>query len=424
MRVLIVGGGGREHALAWKISQSPLLKELYCAPGNAGIASVAECLQINSGDIDTLKNWSLENKIDLVVVGPEGPLTAGIADRMRGSGIAVFGPGAAGARLESSKSWAKEKMVRCGIPTADFAVFHCYEKAAAHLEHLKEGPVVIKADGLAAGKGVTVASSRKEALESLKAIMVEGVFGKAGSSVVIEEYLTGEEVSVLAITDGNDFLLLPSAQDHKAIGEGDQGANTGGMGAYSPAPLLTDALTEKVKEQVFKPLLAGFAREGIGYRGVIYAGLMVSGENFKVLEFNARFGDPEAQAILPRLDSDLLPVLMAAAGGDITGIKMSWSKDAAVCVVMASGGYPEAYETGFIINGLDKVKALEGKGLTVFHAGTKYRQGNIVTSGGRVLGVTAWDKELPSALEKVYGAVSIINFNGAYYRRDIAHRAR
>ncbi len=427
MRVLIVGGGGREHALAWKLAQSPLLTGIYCAPGNAGIATVAECVPLQAEDAADLKEWALAHKIDLTVVGPEAPLAAGLADHFRAAGLKVFGPGSAGARLEGSKAWAKEQMSRWGIPTAGFAVFDRYEPARRHIDTLPEGPVVVKADGLAAGKGVTVARTRGEAEEALRKIMVEGVFGAAGGRVVIEDCLTGEEVSVLAVTDGKELLVLPSAQDHKAIGEGDTGPNTGGMGAYSPAPALTARLSHAAVETVFRPLLAGLNAQGVDYRGVIYAGLMVSGNRISVLEFNVRFGDPETQAILPRLEADLLPPLLAAAEGRLagSGLELRASAAAAACVVIASPGYPGPYPTGQAISGLDRIEEFAGadEGLAVFHAGTAVQNGAIVTAGGRVLGVTAWAKELPAALATAYRAADQISFPGCYFRRDIAHRA-
>ncbi|MEW5783808.1 MAG: phosphoribosylamine--glycine ligase [Bacillota bacterium] len=424
MRVLIVGGGGREHALAWKLSQSPLLKELYCAPGNAGIAAVAECLELEAGGDrgPALLRWALDQQIDLTVIGPEAPLAAGLADDFRRAGLRVFGPGRDGARLESSKVWAKERMVEWGIPTANYAAFDRYDAACRYLDDLPEGPLVVKADGLAAGKGVTVARGAAEAKAALQAIMVDGVFGRAGEKVITEECLAGEEVSVLAVTDGKELVLLPSAQDHKAIGEGDLGPNTGGMGAYAPAPVLTADLRLRVEQAVFRPLLKGLAGLGIDYRGVLYAGLMIKDGTFNVLEFNARFGDPETQAVLPLLQSDLLPLLLAAADGDLAGVQVNWSEGAAVCVIMASAGYPGPYEQGLLISGLDE-PSLYTEGLTVFHAGTAFQHGNIVTAGGRVLGLAAWDSDLETAVQKVYAAAPRIAFPGCYYRRDIAHRA-
>lgn len=423
MRVLIVGGGGREHTLAWKLNQSPLLEKLYCAPGNAGISSVAECIDIADDDTDSLRRWALEHRIDLTVVGPEVPLVLGLADSFRLSGLKVFGPESRGAMLEGSKVWSKRKMKEWGIPTAGFTVFDDFDDARRHLARFYGGPVVIKADGLAAGKGVFVASGPDEAEQALYDIMIERIFGPAGNRVVIENCLVGEEVSVLAITDGKDLVILPSSQDHKAIGEGDKGLNTGGMGAYSPAPIYTEELARLTREQVFQPLLKGLAAMGVNFRGVIYAGLMVSENEFNVLEFNVRFGDPETQAILPRMESDLLPLLAAAAEGDLKNIEPQWKDDPAVCVVLASGGYPGSYETGLVIEGLDKLEAAGDDKVAVFHAGTAIKEGRLVTAGGRVMGVTAWDSDLQKALQRVYKAVDQIKFEGCYYRRDIAHRA-
>ena len=423
MRVLLVGGGGREHTLAWKLAQSPQLEKLYCAPGNAGIASLAECVDIAADKIDELKAWALEQKIDLTVVGPEAPLVLGIADNFRQAGLKVFGPNSDGAQLEGSKVWSKRKMKEWGIPTAGFTIFDDFEDARSHLGRFYGGPVVIKADGLAAGKGVIVASGPEEAEQALYDIMIERAFGEAGNRVVIENCLSGEEVSVLAVTDGSNLVILPSSQDHKAIGEGDKGPNTGGMGAYSPAPVYTPELARKTETEVFKPLLKGFKDMGIDFRGVIYAGLMVSKDEFNVLEFNVRFGDPETQAIIPRLDSDLLPLLLAAAEGDLKGVEPLWKDDHAVCVVISSGGYPGKYEKGKFIEGLDALEKTGDKQVAVFHAGTALRDGHLVTAGGRVLGVTAWDSDLRKAVDRAYRACEQINFDGCYYRKDIGHRA-
>lgn len=423
MRVLLVGSGGREHTLAWKLAQSPLLEKLFCAPGNAGIEKIAECVNIKADDIAALKSWAREQKIDLTVVGPEVPLVMGIADHFREAGLKIFGPGQAGAMLEGSKVWAKRKMKKWGIPTADFTVFDDFDDARRHLARFYGGAVVIKADGLAAGKGVTVASGPEEAEQALYDIMVEKVFGDSGNRVVIENCLSGEEVSVLAITDGKKLAILPSAQDHKAIGEGDKGPNTGGMGAYSPAPIYTDQLAEITLDRVFKPLLKGFQEDYINFSGVIYAGLMVSEDDFNVLEFNVRFGDPETQAIIPRMQSDLLPLLAASAEGELGNLEPRWQNDHAVCVVISSGGYPGEYRTGYPIEGLSEIEKEKDDRIAIFHAGTKSKDGWIVTDGGRVLGVTAWDSNLDVALKKVYGAVEKIRFEGSYYRRDIAHKA-
>ncbi len=423
MRVLIVGGGGREHTLAWKLAQSPRLEKLYCAPGNAGISSVAECVDLADDDIESLKKWALDQAIDLTVVGPEAPLVLGLADSFRHAGLKVFGPGRKGAMLEGSKVWAKRKMKEWGIPTAGFTIFDDFDDARRHLARFYGGPVVIKAEGLAAGKGVFVASGPEEAEQALYDIMIERTFGEAGNRVVIENCLIGEEVSVLAVTDGKRLVILPSSQDHKAIGEGDKGLNTGGMGAYSPAPVYTEKLARHTEEQVFRPLLNGFKSMGVDFRGVIYAGLMVSEDQFNVLEFNVRFGDPETQAILPRMQSDLLPLLAAAAEGDLKDIEPQWKDDPAVCVVLASGGYPGTYKTGFAIEGLDTLEAAGDDKVAVFHAGTAFKDGRLVTAGGRVLGVTAWDNDLRKALQRVYKAADQIKFEGCYFRRDIAHRA-
>ncbi len=423
MRVLIVGGGGREHTLAWKLAQSPLLESLYCAPGNAGISAVAECVDIAADDIDSLKQWALEKKIDLTVVGPEVPLVLGIADLFRQSGLKVFGPDSKGAMLEGSKVWSKRKMKQWGIPTAGFTIFDDFDDARSHLTRFYGGQVVIKADGLAAGKGVTVASGPEEAEQALYDIMIERAFGEAGKRVVIENCLSGEEVSVLAVTDGKNLVVLPSSQDHKAIGEGDKGPNTGGMGAYSPAPVYTAELARKTEREVFRPLLNGFLEMGVDFRGVIYAGLMVSEDQFNVLEFNVRFGDPETQAIIPRMQSDLLPLLAAAAEGDLKDIEPRWKDDPAVCVVLASGGYPGKYEKGRLIEGIDAIESSGDDKVAIFHAGTALKDGRLVTAGGRVLGVTAWDSDLQKAVERVYGAADQIKYEGCYFRRDIAHRA-
>ncbi len=421
MRVLIVGGGGREHALAWKLSSSPLLTELFCVPGNAGISSVARCLSLDPGDREGLKKWALEKNIGLTVIGPEAPLVGGLADYLREGGLKVFGPGADASRLEGSKVWAKNFMIRNGIPTAGFKVFEQLEQARRYLDHRPEGPLVVKADGLAAGKGVTVARDRQEADQALKQIMEEQVFGEAGHRVILEEKLEGEEVSVLAITDGRELIVLPSAQDHKAAGEGDTGPNTGGMGAYSPAPVLSPGLARQVRERVFRPVLSGMKALGFDYRGVIYAGLMITGGEFNVLEFNVRFGDPETQAIMPLITGDLLPWLNSAAEGSLVSPPAEWADLCAVCVVLASGGYPGKYQTGAVISGHESLAGQPG--LALFHAGTAFTNGSLVTAGGRVLGVTAWDDSLGKAIAKSYRAADQIKFEGCYYRRDIAHRA-
>ena len=422
MRVMVVGGGGREHALVWKLSQSPEVEKIYCAPGNAGIASLAECLPIKAEEIDRLQKFAQEKGIHLTVVGPEAPLASGIADLFMENGQLIFGPCFSGARLEGSKIWAKKFMRKYGIPTAGFEIFHRAQEAYHFLEKASY-PLVIKADGLAAGKGVVVAKNKDEGRQAVYSMMEKKVFGSAGESLLIEEYLPGEEVSVFALTDGESFYPLLPVQDHKAIYEGDRGPNTGGMGSYAPAPVLTEQLSSQVNERIFKPLLLGLKEEGIDYRGVIFAGLMItSSKDLKVLEFNVRFGDPEAQVLFPLLKSDLFPLLYETAKGNLGAVSPPlWSGDFAVCVVLASQGYPGTYEKGKIITGLEKLSCF--KNAAVFHAGTSFKDGQIVTSGGRVLGITSWAPELADALSEAYRMAEIIYFEGKYYRRDIAYRA-
>lgn len=420
MRILIIGGGGREHVLAWKLAQSLQVKKIFCIPGNAGIAKIAECVEGDVEDIPALAEFARENRVDLTVVGPEAPLVAGIVDHFRDNGLLILGPEKEAALLEGSKVWAKEFMASCNIPTAAFKVFTELEDAKKYVYDCGT-PLVIKADGLAAGKGVFVTVTPEEADAALRQIMADRVFGEAGNKVVIEEKLKGEEVSLLALTDGDKFLTLPSAQDHKAAKEGDTGPNTGGMGAYSPAPVMTDEIKKFAEDYIFQPLIKGMKEKDLVYRGIIYAGLMITEEGPQVLEFNVRFGDPEAQVIIPRFDADIAPLLFNAANGDLRG-DWQWKEDAAVCVVMASGGYPGSYEKGKVISGL--AEAESEPDTVVYHAGTKSADdGNILTSGGRVLGITSRDKDLRMAVDKAYAAAGKINFNGAYYRRDIAHRA-
>lgn len=420
MRILVVGGGGREHALVWKLKQSPLLQKIYCAPGNPGIAALAECVAIPSGEIEELLFFARKEKIDLTIIGPEAPLVAGIVDLFESNGLSVFGPNKEASQLEGSKIFAKNIMIKYGIPTAGFSYFTSLPEATDYLQGVSF-PVVVKADGLAAGKGVTIAETVQEALIALKTIMEDKSFGAAGERVLIEEYLQGEEVSVLAVTDGEDFLIMPAAQDHKPIFEGDRGPNTGGMGAYSPVPVFTEALRQTVKREIFSPLLAGLSAEGISYRGVIYAGLMLTATGPKVLEFNVRFGDPETQVIMPRIASDILPLFSASASGSLKGKQVQFLPECCACVVLASRGYPGKYEKGKIIQGLNQLSAQCNS--FVFHAGTAKVDGCIVTDGGRVLGVTVWDLTLQKALRKAYSAIEKITFEGAHYRRDIGRRA-
>ncbi|MGI5822859.1 MAG: phosphoribosylamine--glycine ligase [Dethiobacteria bacterium] len=420
--MLVVGGGGREHALVWKLTQSPEVGKVFCIPGNAGIAALAECVPIKADDLENILHFALENKIYLTVVGPEAPLAAGIVDLFQENGLLIFGPDRQGALLEGSKIWAKNFMAKYKIPTAAFAVFHSMQEADDYLKKASY-PLVVKADGLAAGKGVLIAPNYEEAARFLHAVMDAKIFGSAGDSIIIEEFLQGEEVSVFAVTDGNTYFTLPSVQDHKAVYDGDRGPNTGGMGAYSPAPVLTPQLLREVHKKVFDPVFRGLQEEGITYRGVLYGGLIVSPEGeLKVLEFNVRFGDPEAQVLFPGLRTDLFPLLYEAARGNLRSLwPPEWEAGATVCVILASGGYPGAYETGKEIHGLEKASAIQRA--MVFHSGTSFQNQQVVTAGGRVLGITAWDADLESALKQAYQLAAEIDFEGKYYRRDIAHRA-
>lgn len=420
MKVLVVGGGGREHALVRKIAESPQVTRLFCAPGNAGIAAEAELVNIPADTIAELATFARSERIDLTVVGPEVPLTEGIVDEFIGQGLRIFGPSRAAARLEGSKSFAKELMRKTGIPTAAAATF---TEPAAALDYLKESavPVVVKADGLAAGKGVIIARDRAEAAAAVRMMLQEKVFGKAGNKVLIEEYLEGEEVSVLAFTDGETVIPLVSAQDHKRVYDGDQGPNTGGMGAYSPAPAYTPEMAAEVYSRILVPTVAAMAAEGCQYRGVLYAGLMLTAAGPRVLEYNARFGDPETQVILPRLESDLVEIMEAIIDGTLAQTEIRWREESAVCVVMAAGGYPGKYEKGKVITGLSE--AASQPGVTILHAGTALADGKIVTAGGRVLGVTALGADIRSAIDRAYAAAARIDFAGAHYRRDIGYRA-
>jgi phosphoribosylamine--glycine ligase len=420
MKVLVVGSGGREHALAWKLSQSPLLTRLYCAPGNPGMADVAECVNIPADAIGPLMTFADREKIDLTVVGPEDPLAGGIVDAFADEGLVCFGPDRRASELESNKVFAKNLMKKHGIATPAFQVFDALDGAKDYIEKTQP-PVVVKAYGLAKGKGVFVCSNRGEAVRAVDAIMKEGIFGTAGNKVVIENCLSGPEASILAITDGQTIVLLPTSQDHKRAFDNDRGPNTGGMGAYSPAPVITDQLANTIEREVIIPTIHAMKREDRPYKGVLYAGLMITENGPSVLEYNCRFGDPETQPILMRLKSDLLPVLHAAALGELENAQIEWDLRPAVCVVMASGGYPGKYEKGKVIEGLDEVKKMPD--VQVFHAGTAVKNDNIVTAGGRVLGVTALGDTLRGAVDLAYEAVDQIDFEGAHCRKDIAHRA-
>ena len=423
MQILLIGGGGREHALAWKLAQSAQVEKIWAAPGNPGIAAVekCECVELNLNDLDAVADFAEEHGIDLTVVGPEATLVAGIADVFASRGLAVFGPSKAAAQLEGSKAFAKNIMAKYDIPTAFFKVCEDIETAKAYVKE-KGAPIVIKADGLAAGKGVVVAMTEAEALEAIDEMMGEQhKFGGAGARVVIEEFMQGEEASLLAFTDGEHIVPMIASQDHKRAFDGDKGPNTGGMGTYAPAPVLTDILRLRAVEKILKPIVAAMKAEGMPYKGCLYAGLMVCGDEVKVVEFNCRFGDPETQVVLPLLDGDLAEIMLACATGGLDKVDIGWKDKATVCVVLASGGYPESYKNGYPISGLDKADALPDT--VVFHAGTKISDGGVVTAGGRVLGVTAGGKDIAEAQERAYKAVSLISFTDMQYRKDIAWRA-
>ena len=422
MRILLIGGGGREHALAWKLVQSPKVEKLFAAPGNPGMALLqkCECINLNVDDLEGVADYAEEQSIDLTVVGPEAPLVAGLADVFKRRGLPVFGPSKDAAQLEGSKAFSKELMAKYNIPTAFFKICEDIDTAKAYVEE-KGAPIVVKADGLAAGKGVVVAMTKQEALDAIDEMMGDHKFGAAGARLVLEEYMEGEEASLLAFTDGKTVVPMIAAQDHKRVFDGDEGPNTGGMGTYAPAPVMTDILRLKATELVLKPVVAAMAKEGTPYQGCLYAGLMIKGDSVKVVEFNCRFGDPETQVVLPLLDGDLAEIMLACATGTLDKVEVAWHDKAAVCVVMASGGYPESYEKGKEITGL--AAAEEDKDVVVFHAGTKEADGKIVTSGGRVLGVTAVDASIKAARDRAYAAVEKIAFDKNFYRKDLAWRA-
>jgi phosphoribosylamine--glycine ligase len=415
LRVLLIGSGGREHALAWALAASPLLTKLYAAPGNAGICDIAECAALDPADHRQIEAFCRERKVDLVVIGPEAPLVAGLVDNLEAAGIRAFGPSKAAAQLEGSKGFTKDLCREAGIPTADYARFDRREAARAYVSgHVL--PVVVKADGLAAGKGVTVAADRETALAA-----VDAIFDELGASVVIEDFLEGEEASFFALSDGRTVIPFGTAQDHKRAFDGDRGPNTGGMGAYSPAPVMTPELIERTMAEIVRPTLAGLERRGIRYRGVLYAGLMLTAEGPKLIEYNARFGDPECQALMPRLKDDLLTILTAAVDGVLDKVSVRWRDEAALCVVMASRGYPGAYRKGTEIRGLKAAGAMPG--VEIFHAGTRRGNEKLLAEGGRVLGVTATGQTVAEAQARAYAAVDMIDWPEGFCRRDIGWRA-
>ncbi|MBZ5631149.1 MAG: phosphoribosylamine--glycine ligase [Acidobacteriia bacterium] len=420
MKVLVIGNGGREHALVWKLRQSKRVDQVYCAPGNGGICATAECVPAELRSLDSLLEAAHRIQPDLTVVGPEGPLALGIVDEFQRRGLRIFGPTAAAAKLESSKSFAKEFMYRQRIPTARYATCNSMDEARKNMDQFR-APIVVKADGLAAGKGVVIAKSREQALATASEMLSGKMLGEAGARVVLEEFLEGDELSFLVLSDGERVTPLVAAQDHKRVGDGDTGPNTGGMGAYSIPALVDDKMRDWLVNHVARPVVAGMREEGAEYRGILYCGLIMTARGPMVLEFNARFGDPETQPMVMRLNSDLLGAFIASSEGRVSDGDFRWSNDAAVTVVLASGGYPGAYETGKQIFGLEEADAMEN--VVVFHAGTTRRDGAYYTAGGRVLGVTARGADLPTAIERVYSACAKIRFDGMHYRKDIGARA-
>lgn len=437
MNILVIGRGGREHTIIWSLAKSTKVSNLYCAPGNAGIAELATCVLIAETQFAELSAYAKQQAIDLIVVGPEDPLFAGAVDYFENEGFKVFGPRQDAAIIEGSKVFAKQLMKKYGIPSAAYETFDDYEAALAYVRGQKM-PIVLKADGLAAGKGVIIAHTLSEAEQALREIMVDKAFGEAGDQVVIEEFLSGEEMTILAFVDGTTVRPMVPSQDHKPVFDNDEGPNTGGMGTYSPVPHIDPAIVEQAVETIVKPAAEAMVQEGRTFRGVLYAGLMLTEEGPKTIEFNCRFGDPETQVILPRLKSDLLDIMLATLDGGLADVEMTWSDEAAVCVVLASGGYPGPYETGLPISGLERFSLQSGKGgqdaqageqallsdkAVVFHAGTAMQDGQMVTAGGRLLGVTGLGENIAAAREQAYAAVEHIDYKGKHFRRDIAQKA-
>jgi len=420
MKVLVVGSGGREHALVWKVSQSPRVAKIYASPGNAGIAQLAECVPIKAEDIAGLLMFARSKAVDLTIVGPEGPLSLGIVDEFQRAGLRVFGPAKNAAEIEANKAFSKDLMRKYQIPSAGYGTFMNRAEAEAYVRS-KGAPIVVKAAGLAAGKGVVVAETVEEAVNALDLIMTKKVFGEAGNLVVVEECLRGEEASFMAFTDGKTVIPMASSQDHKRVFDADKGPNTGGMGAYSPAPVVTKQIEKQVMEKVMNPTVRAMEKEGRLFKGILYAGLMIHNGEAKVLEFNARFGDPETQPVMARLDSDLVEIIESILDGKLASTPVKWKADSAVCVVIASGGYPGRYDTGKEISGLDKAAGL--RNVMVFHSGTALKDGKVVTDGGRVLGVTGFGPSVAAAIDTAYAGVREISFEGAHYRRDIGARA-
>ena len=421
MRVLVIGSGGREHALVWKIKQSPKVEKIFCAPGNAGTSEFADNIPIAADDIEGLLQFAMKKEIGLTVVGPEQPLVMGIVDRFEVKGLRIFGPSASAAELEGSKSFSKDIMQKYGLPTAEYKIFTSAESATKYIQ-AKNCPLVVKADGLAAGKGVLLCRSSREALVAVDTIMRQRLFGEAGDQIVVEEFLEGQEISVLAFSDGQTVLLMDSAQDHKAVYDGDIGPNTGGMGAYSPAPVFTELMRQKVRDKIMLPMVRAMQQEGRTYKGILYAGLMLTKTGPQILEFNARFGDPETQPLMVRMETDIIPLFEACIDGTLGQCQVNWKNKSSVCVVMTAEGYPGTYQKGEIISGLQNANSTPE--VVVFHAGTKEQDGKVLTNGGRVLGVTATGANTESAIQRAYDAVGKVNWRGVHYRKDIGSRGR
>jgi len=416
VKILVIGSGGREHTLVWKIAQSPLVDKIYCAPGNGGISELAECVPIKVTDIDGVVDFASKNNIEMVVVAPDDPLAAGMVDALEAAGIRAFGPCKRAAEIEASKAFSKDLMKKYNIPTAAYEIFDDSNKAIEYLSTVKY-PTVIKVDGLALGKGVIIAQNFDEAKDAVKSMMEEKIFGSSGDKIVIEEFLAGAEVSILAFTDGETIVPMVSAQDHKRVFDGDKGLNTGGMGTFSPSKVYTEEVANYCMEKIYKPTIDAMKKEGRKFKGVLYFGLILTPDGPKVLEYNARFGDPETQVILPRLKTDIVEIFNAVIDEKLDSISIEWEDNAAVCVIAASGGYPQKYNTGYEITGIKEAEALGG--ITVFHAGTKKENGKYYTAGGRVLGVTAVEETLDAAIKKAYEGIAKINFEHMHYRRDI-----
>lgn len=414
MKILVVGGGGREHAICWKLNNESNVEKIYCAPGNAGISSVAKCIDIQDSDIENLLKFAKENQIDLTIVGPEIPLVAGIVDAFEKEGLKIFGPNKECAQLEGSKAFSKDFMIRHNLPTAKYKEYTNLDEAISEIDSFGY-PVVIKADGLAAGKGVVIPENREDAITTLKEMMSDHKFGNAGDKIVVEEFLNGIETSILAFVDNDTIVPMVSSKDHKKVFEGETGLNTGGMGTFSPSEIYTDELAKEIQEKILDKTLEGFKKDNLNYKGILFVGLMITEDGPKILEYNVRFGDPETQSVLFRLDTDLNKIISAILDNNLKNIEINYSKEEAICVMLTSGGYPENYEKGKVISGLENLDS----DIVVFHSGTKFDNGNIVTNGGRVIGITAKGKTVKEAGEKVYENIKKINFEGMHYRKDI-----